>query len=143
MISPGIYEVVVSDVRLMTSKSNHPMLSLDYELLNDGRHIFDFYSLQPHVTWRLKKFLEIIGIKIEVNHAGELSFDTNDLLDKEFSIKIDKTLYKGRFYNKVISIIPKLVSEIIERREITNLELLHLVYPDIADEQLKKLLEVL
>ena len=100
-VPAGSYHVQVTSFTEETSKtSGNPMLKLELTIQTGeftGQKVFTNLSLQPQALWKLKSFLDAVGMETE----GAVDIDTNAVLGRELSVSVTVEEYEGKNNNKV------------------------------------------
>jgi hypothetical protein len=85
----GTYDLQIMVVEQGTSQKGNPQLKISCEVASgekEGRKVTLWYSLVKNSAWKLKRLLVATGAPFEENDAGKLRFDTDDLVERFFTV---------------------------------------------------------
>lgn len=85
LIPEGTHTVVVSDAVFSKASTGSDQLQITFKTA-DGAVRSSWYNLQPQALWKLKGFLETIGIPCE----GKIKLNTKALIGKTCQISVEK-----------------------------------------------------
>ena len=91
----GEHVAVLKETELKTSEAGNDMISCVFEVVagsSAGARVFDNFVLTEKALWRLKTYLEVIGIKAD----GKLKLDTDKMKGKKCIIEVSHEEYKGQ-----------------------------------------------
>ena len=85
----GTYDLQIMAVEQGTSQKGKPQLKISCEVASgekEGRKVTLWYSLVKNSAWKLKRLLVATGAPFEESDAGKLRFDTDDLIERFFTV---------------------------------------------------------
>ena len=85
----GTYDLQIMVVEQGTSQKGNPQLKISCEVASgekEGRKVTLWYSLVKNSAWKLKRLLVATGAPFEENDAGKLRFDTDDLVERFYTV---------------------------------------------------------
>lgn len=85
LIPEGTHTVVVSDAEFKKASTGSDQLQVTFKTA-DGAVRSSWYNLQPQALWKLKGFLETIGIPCE----GKIKLNTKTIIGKTCQITVEK-----------------------------------------------------
>lgn len=85
LIPEGTHTVFVSDAEFKKASTGSDQLQITFKTA-DGATRSSWYNLQPQALWKLKGFLETIGIPCE----GKVKLNTKTLIGKTCQITVEK-----------------------------------------------------
>lgn len=91
----GEHIAILKETELKTSEAGNDMISCVFEVVagsSAGARVFDNFVLTEKALWRLKTYLECIGIKAE----GKLKLDLDKMTGKKLIIEVAHEEYKGQ-----------------------------------------------
>ena len=91
----GEHIAVLKETEVKTSEAGNDMISCTFEVVagsSAGARVFDNFVLTEKALWRLKTYLECIGIKAD----GKLKLDTDKMKGKKCIIEVAHEEYKGQ-----------------------------------------------
>lgn len=91
----GEHVAILKETELKTSEAGNDMISCVFEVVagaSSGARVFDNFVLTDKALWRLKSYLECIGIKAE----GKLKLDLDKITGKRLIIEVAHEEYKGQ-----------------------------------------------
>jgi hypothetical protein len=99
----GIYNVVLEEMALKTSKTDKPMLAARFKEPETGTAIFENFVLTPDALWKLQSFCSAVGID-----SDEVT-DTDEIVEAavgtEVQVKVVQREYNGNITNSIKSYI--------------------------------------
>jgi len=103
LITPGIYEAAVVDVKLGESRKGEPQKQVVFELLN-GDMISDFLVETENVLWKIQSLFRAC----ELPHEGKvtMSDEWREVKGVKLQIKIETQEYKGQNNSRVVGYYP-------------------------------------
>ena len=105
----GEHVAALKEAELKTSEAGNEMISCVFEVVagaSSGARVFDNFVLTDKALWRLKTYLECLGIKAD----GKLKLDLDKLIGKKCIIEVAHEEYKGQTRAR-ISDFKKLVAD--------------------------------
>ena len=105
----GEHVASLKEAELKTSEAGNDMIACVFEVVagaSTGARVFDNFVLTEKALWRLKTYLECLGIKAD----GKLKLDLSKLIGKKCIIEVAHEEYKGQTRAR-ISDFKKLVAE--------------------------------
>ena len=91
----GEHVAVLKKTEVKTSEAGNDMIACTFEVVSGasaGANVFDNFVLTEKALWRLKTYLECIGIKAD----GKLKLDTDKMMGKKCIIEVAHEEYKGQ-----------------------------------------------
>lgn len=91
----GEHIAVLKETELKTSEAGNDMISCVFEVVagsSSGAKVYDNFVLTEKALWRLKTYLECIGIKAD----GKLKLDLDKITGKKLIIEVAHEEYKGQ-----------------------------------------------
>lgn len=91
----GEHVAVLKKTEVKTSEAGNDMIACVFEVVSGasaGANVFDNFVLTEKALWRLKTYLECIGIKAD----GKLKLDTDKMKGKKCIIEVAHEEYKGQ-----------------------------------------------
>lgn len=91
----GEHIAVLKKTELKTSESGNDMIACTFEVVagsSSGARVFDNFVLTEKALWRLKTYLECIGIKAD----GKLKLDLDKITGKKCIIGVTHEEYNGQ-----------------------------------------------
>ena len=91
----GEHVAVLKETELKTSEAGNDMISCVFEVVagaSSGARVYDNFVLTEKALWRLKTYLECIGIKAD----GKLKLDLDKMTGKRCIIEVSHEEYKGQ-----------------------------------------------
>lgn len=91
----GEHVAVLKKTEVKTSEAGNDMIACVFEVVSGasaGANVFDNFVLTEKALWRLKTYLECIGIKCD----GKLKLDTDKMKGKKCIIEVAHEEYKGQ-----------------------------------------------
>lgn len=91
----GEHIAVLKKTEVKTSEAGNDMIACVFEVVSGssaGANVFDNFVLTEKALWRLKTYLEVIGIKAD----GKLKLDTDKMKGKKCIIEVAHEEYKGQ-----------------------------------------------
>lgn len=91
----GEHIAVLKKTEVKTSEAGNDMIACVFEVVSGssaGANVFDNFVLTEKALWRLKSYLEVIGIKAD----GKLKLDTDKMKGKKCIIEVSHEEYKGQ-----------------------------------------------
>ena len=85
----GTYDLQIMAVEQGTSQKGNPQLKISCEVASgekEGRKVTMWYSLVKQSAWKLKRLLVATGAPYEESDGGKLRFDTDDLVERFFTV---------------------------------------------------------
>ena len=85
----GTYDLQIMAVEQGTSQKGNPQLKISCEVASgekEGRKVTMWYSLVKQSAWKLKRLLVATGAPYEEGDSGKLRFDTDDLVERFFTV---------------------------------------------------------
>jgi hypothetical protein len=85
----GTYDLQIMAVEQGTSQKGNPQLKISCEVASgekEGRKVTLWYSLVKQSAWKLKRLLVATGAPYEESDGGKLRFDTDDLVERFFTV---------------------------------------------------------
>ena len=98
--SEGIHTAKVTEILEKTSQGGDPMLQFAFEIIkgeDKGCKVFESFVLTDKALWKLKSFLQAIGMKAE----GKLKLDLDKLIGKICDIEVFWDEYNGQTRAKI------------------------------------------
>ena len=98
--SEGIHTAKVSEILEKTSQGGDSMLQFAFEIIkgeDKGCKVFESFVLTDKALWKLKSFLQAIGMKAE----GKLKIDLDKLIGKVCDIEVFWDEYNGQTRAKI------------------------------------------
>lgn len=98
--SEGIHTAKVAEIQEKTSQGGDPMLQFAFEIIkgeDKGCKVFESFSLNDKALWKLKAFLQAIGMKAD----GKLKLDLDKLIGKICDIEVFWDEYNGQTRAKI------------------------------------------
>lgn len=98
--SEGIHTAKVSEILEKTSQGGDSMLQFAFEIIkgdDKGCKVFESFVLTDKALWKLKSFLQAIGMKAE----GKLKLDLDKLIGKICDIEVFWEEYNGQTRAKI------------------------------------------
>lgn len=99
-ITEGIYEVMISKVEQVMSKTNKPMLKVEFDVQDpdyQGRKLFTNYVMTPDCMWKLKELCSSLGLDTD----QILEMDDQELVGMTCSAKVGQKEYNGEIQNEI------------------------------------------
>ena len=106
-ISEGIHTVRVKDAQFSKASTGSDQLEVTFETA-DGATRKMWYNLLPQALWKVKGFLEVIGIPCE----GRIKLNTKAIIGKTCQITVEPDLNDNT--KQVITRVSKLVNTVAE-----------------------------
>lgn len=100
-VEDGVYTVKVEKVAQDESSSGNPMLKLEYRIegpKSKGAKLYDNLSLLPQSLWKLRGFLQCLGVEVE---DGPTEMETDDWVGEELNVEVTNEKYEGKDRPKV------------------------------------------
>lgn len=91
----GEHIAALKEAELKTSEAGNDMIACVFEVVagaSSGARVFDNFVLTEKALWRLKTYLECLGIKAD----GKLKLDIDKLIGKKCIIEVAHEEYKGQ-----------------------------------------------
>lgn len=91
----GEHVAALKEAELKTSEAGNDMIACVFEVTagsSSGARVYDNFVLTEKALWRLKTYLECIGIKAD----GKLKLDLDKLIGKKCIIEVAHEEYKGQ-----------------------------------------------
>lgn len=91
----GEHVAVLKKTELKTSEAGNDMIACTFEVVagaSTGARVFDNFVLTEKALWRLKTYLECIGIKAD----GKLKLDLDKMTGKKLIIGVSHEEYNGQ-----------------------------------------------
>lgn len=91
----GEHVAILKKTEVKTSEAGNDMIACVFEVVagsSAGANVFDNFVLTEKALWRLKTYLEVIGIKCD----GKLKLDTDKMMGKKCIIEVAHEEYKGQ-----------------------------------------------
>lgn len=91
----GEHVAILKKTEVKTSEAGNDMIACTFEVVSGssaGANVFDNFVLTEKALWRLKTYLECIGIKAD----GKLKLDTDKMKGKKLIIEVAHEEYKGQ-----------------------------------------------
>lgn len=102
VVDEGQYRVEVTDATEEESNEGKPYIKVVMKIDDggdfDGVKIYDNMSLQPQALWKLRSFMENLGIETP---EGPMDIDLDELIGASVMIDIIHESYKGKPKNRV------------------------------------------
>lgn len=98
--SEGIHTAKVAEILEKTSQGGDDMLQFAFEIIkgeDKGCKVFESFVLTDKALWKLKSFLQAIGMKAE----GKLKIDLDKLIGKVCDIEVFWDEYNGQTRAKI------------------------------------------
>lgn len=98
----GEHIAVLKEAELKTSEAGNDMIACVFEVVagaSSGARVFDNFVLTEKALWRLKTYLECIGIKAD----GKLKLDLDKMTGKKCIIEVSHEEYKGQTRARISS----------------------------------------
>lgn len=98
--SEGIHTARVSEIEDKVSQGGDQMLQFTFEIIkgeDKGYKVFDNFVLTDKALWKLKSFLQAIGMKAD----GKLKIDLDKLIGKTCDIEVFWDEYNGQTRSKI------------------------------------------
>lgn len=98
--SEGIHTAKVSEIEDKVSQGGDQMLQFTFEIIkgeDKGCKVFDNFVLTDKALWKLKSFLQAIGMKAD----GKLKIDLDKLIGKTCDIEVFWDEYNGQTRSKI------------------------------------------
>ena len=98
-MSEGVHRVKVVSCEDKESQSGDDMLVIAFEAVNGddkGARLYDNFVLTDKALWKLKQFLQAIGIKCD----GKIVLDTDKLIGKICDVEVFHEEYNGQLRAK-------------------------------------------
>lgn len=98
----GKYGATIKKAEIKDNKAGdgkYVNLQLEIESPDSGKavSVFDIFSLKQSALWKLKGFLDILG----VDTSGEAEIDWNDMIGSQVIVDIIMDTYEGTERNKI------------------------------------------
>lgn len=110
-VSEGQHAVKVATSEMRTSQGGNDMISVVFEVIgNDpdkGGRVYENFPLVDTALWKLKGFLQSIGMKAD----GKVQIDLDKLIGKVCDINVVHEEYEGKIRARVESIMKHAVPE--------------------------------
>ena len=117
----GIHTVKVATAEVKQSSGGNDMITVAFEVtkgLDKGARVYENFPLVSTALWKLKGFLEAIGMKAD----GKLQLDTDKLLGKVCNINVIHEEYEGKIRARVESIMRFSAGEVDDEDEDEDVE---------------------
>lgn len=99
-VSEGVHTAKVVEILEKTSQGGDPMLQFAFEVTkgdDKGGRVFESFVLTDKALWKLKSFLQAIGMKAD----GKLKLDLDKLIGKVCDIEVFWDEYNGQTRAKI------------------------------------------
>lgn len=101
-VPDGVYEFEVMEVTEETSESNNQYLKWKSKVISEGPAsggiVYDNTSLQPQALWRLKGFLECLGVEVP---DSSMELDLEEYVGMTFTATVANENYQGKDRPKI------------------------------------------
>lgn len=98
-LAEGIYEVTVLEVDdNATSSKGSPMVKVTFEEPESKNRIFENFVLQDNTLWKIKEFLEALGLEVP---KGALDIDFRDFVGTTVTVKVIQDTYEEKVTNRI------------------------------------------
>lgn len=96
----GVYDVTIGKVEQVMSKTNKPMLKVEFEVQSEeyqGRKLFSNYVLTEDCMWKVKELFDSLGL----DTSQVLDIDTDELVGMGCMAKVAQREYQGEIQNEI------------------------------------------
>lgn len=101
-VADGTYLAKVGEVEEKEGNdSGQPYLN--WKLKIGTSTVYDVTSLQPQALWKLRNYLEALGMEVP---TSSLDIDLDDLVDGELGVVIENEQFKGKDRPRVVDVLP-------------------------------------
>jgi len=97
----GTHQVKLKKVEEKVASSGNEMLSMQFEVVSGvstGATLYDNFVLTDKALWKLKSFLEIVGMKAD----GRVALDTDKLVGKKCLVEVGHEEYNGKQQSRIL-----------------------------------------
>ena len=109
-LEEGTYLLTIAKAEEKMSSTGNPMIALEYdvsatadgEAVEDGRKLWDNYSLQAQALFKLKDLFNALGMDTSV----VVDIDIADLVGQQVMAKVIQETYNGELRNRVKKLYP-------------------------------------
>lgn len=98
----GIHTAKLTAIDEKTTQAGDDMLAATFEVIKGdsaGARVFDNFVMTSKALWKLKLFLEAIGMKAE----GKMAIDLDKLVGKTVDIEVGHEEYNGQTRARILS----------------------------------------
>jgi hypothetical protein len=91
----GEHVAVLKSIEEKESQGGNDMLAATFEVVagpSSGARVFDNFPLTEKALWKLKMYLEAIGMKAD----GKVAIDTDKMVGKKLIISVSHEEYQGQ-----------------------------------------------
>lgn len=99
-IPDGLYPVTITKVEQVMSKTNKPMLKIEFEVQSEeyqGRKLFSNYVLTDECKWKVKELFDSLGL----DTRALVDMDTDQLVGLGCTAKVAQREYQGEIQNEI------------------------------------------
>ena len=115
-VAEGLHTVKVASAEVKQSQGGNDMIVVAFEVtkgVDKGGRVYDNFVLTDTALWKLKGFLQAIGMKAD----GKVQLDVDKLLNKVCTINVQHEEYDGKLRARVESIMKFDAGEVAEEED--------------------------